>query len=106
MSGLDDALFARTFTWEDARGIAGDTFLADAGAGESVALVVERVDERPAQGAMRQFAILLRGPAEPLLAQATYRLRHARLGDYAIFLTPLARTAAACTYEACFAHAG
>ncbi len=50
----------------------------------------------------RSFSVLFRGPAEPALAQATYVLDHAELGDLTLFLVPIAADGAGRTYEAVF----
>src|SRR5258708_13395251 len=38
-------------------------------------------------------SLVFRGPRQPQLSQRTYRVRHAQLGDYAIFITPIAQSA-------------
>ena len=48
------------------------------------------------------FAILFRGPAEPILPQRIYRLEHARLGAIDLFIVPLEPDAAGARYEAVF----
>jgi hypothetical protein len=48
------------------------------------------------------FALLFRGPGEPALEQATYRLVHDRLGELEIFIVPVAATADGRDYEAIF----
>lgn len=53
-------------------------------------------------GARAPFALLLRGPAEPLLPQATYRLAGERIGAQDVFVVPVAQTADATDYEAVF----
>jgi len=50
-----------------------------------------------------QFTLLFRGPLEPLLPQATYRLDHADIGPVDLFLVPLAPRADGAVYEAAFA---
>lgn len=49
------------------------------------------------------FTLQFRGPAEPVLAQATYRLSHAALGTLEIFIVPTAADADGAAYEAVFA---
>ena len=48
------------------------------------------------------FSLLFRGPVDPMLPQATYRLANARLGEVDIFLVPVAQTAGGTDYEAIF----
>ena len=48
------------------------------------------------------FALLFRGPAEPVLAQATYVFAHPRVGEHPIFVVPVASSEAGTDYEAVF----
>lgn len=48
------------------------------------------------------FSLLFRGPADRMLAQATYRLVHPVLGDLDIFLVPIRQDAAGIYYQAIF----
>jgi uncharacterized protein DUF6916 len=50
-----------------------------------------------------QFSLLFRGPVEPALPQAIYRLDHAELGSLDLFLVPLAPRGDGAVYEAAFA---
>ena len=102
----DEQLMARRLEWGDAQSMAGEPieFFPEEG-GAPVALAVVEASERHFAPHMRQFALLLRGPAQPVYAQRTYRFRHARLGEYAFFITPIGATAAGVDYEACFSHA-
>lgn len=104
---IDDALFARSLSWTDAQSLLHERFefFPDEAGAEGVALEVVGVRQASSSGSLRQFAIVFRGPPAPAHAQGTYRFRHARLGDYAIFVTPIARGAEGTDYEACFSHA-
>ena len=66
-------------------------------------LVVEDAKELP-QAARRAgaFRLLFRGPAQPLLPQATYSLKGSRRTDE-IFIVPVSADADAVLYEAIFA---
>ena len=103
----EDELLSRRLGLEGFRAIAGEVLeVLDPRTLAVVAtLRVHAVREGASTPAMLQYAVTLRGPAEPALAQGTYRMRHPTLGDYAIFVTPVARTEAGFDYEACFAHA-
>lgn len=46
------------------------------------------------------FRLEFSGPAEPLLAQATYRIQHPEVGGVDLFIVPLAQDAVSATYEA------
>ena len=104
---LDPALLSRQLDLATARALGGESFeVSDANPDAPLAtLTVEGLREGPASPAMVQFALSFRGPPEPFLPQATYRFRNARLGDYAIFITALGRTAQGYEYEACFSYA-
>jgi len=48
------------------------------------------------------FTLILRGPRTPLLAQATYAVRHPRRGMIEIFLVPIGQDADGTRYEVTF----
>lgn len=48
------------------------------------------------------FSLLFDGPADPPLAQRTYRLAHERLGAFDLFLVPVGAEHGARQYEAVF----
>jgi hypothetical protein len=82
--------------------LVGEPFTLGAGS-ESVALVLESATllaGRP--GARDPFSLVLRGPTEPLLAQAIYALDHAKLGRLEIFIVPIGRDETGVGYEAIF----
>ena len=73
------------------------------GAPLAVPLAVESVDALRAHRLREApFCVVLRGPPEPLLPQATYALLHPRLGRVHVFLVPIAKDAQAARYEATF----
>ena len=104
---LTEELLSRSLRWDDARGLAGEIVdvVPEEGSPVTLTMKVARVELRADDAPMVQFSIVLRGPADPLLPQRTYRLRHSRLGDYALLITPLARDATGVEYEACVSHA-
>lgn len=80
----------------------GEPFAIDAG-GVALQLMLDAadaLDEWP--GGRQPFRLTFRGPADPLLAQATYRLEHAGLGALEIFIVPISCDGAGATYEAIF----
>lgn len=80
----------------------GDTFTATAG-GTNVPLVL--MEAKPLGTALREggaFSLSFAGPTSPLLAQATYPLRHAMLGATEIFIVPVGRNKEGVVYEAVF----
>ena len=48
------------------------------------------------------FELMFRGPADPMLPQAIYRLTHPELGPLDIFIVPLERGSNGTTYQAVF----
>jgi hypothetical protein len=73
------------------------------GARVTVRLAVDSVDALPAHRLRAEpFSLLLRGPRDPSLPQATYTLRHPRLGTIQLFLVPLERGAQDTRYEVLF----
>jgi hypothetical protein len=58
---------------------------------------------RPATDAGRQpFTLLLHGPLEPVVPQATYRFDHPALGPFDMFIVPVGPEGQAMRYEAVF----
>ncbi len=104
---IDEALLARALAWEDAQSLRDESleFFPDDGGERGVVLKVVEVSSQGRSGEVRQFAILFRGPSSPVHPQRIYRFRHARLGDYAFFITPIAQSPEGTDYEACFCHA-
>jgi hypothetical protein len=80
----------------------GDAFTiaAEAASIELVLDAAEALGEWP--GGRQPFDLRFRGPHEPLLEQAIYRLEHAELGALEIFIVPIGRDAASTTYQAIF----
>jgi hypothetical protein len=79
----------------------GDRFtIGGFGAIELVLAAAQRVGKWP--GGRDPFRLSLRGPAEPVLPQAIYRLEHADLGALDIFIVPIGHDADGTTYEAIF----
>ena len=68
-------------------------------------LGLELVNVRPLPrhgGRQEPFALLFRGPRQPLLPQRIHLLAHLRTGQLSVFLVPVAGTADAVEYEAIF----
>jgi hypothetical protein len=77
--------------------------LAAGSAARRVLLAVKSVTALRAHHLREEpFSLLLSGPHEPLLPQATYRVRHPVLGPVEMFLVPVARDASSVDYEAIF----
>ena len=83
----------------------GDVFKIDVAEGPSLALTLAEANRgpwQPHEGPPTAFELMFRGPADPVLPQATYCLTHSSLGDLDIFIVPIARSEAATTYQAVF----
>jgi len=85
----------------------GTGFTLDlANGASSVTLVLESIEPwgppPPSPRHRQPFTITFRGPVEPLLQQATYRLGHDVLGSLDIFIVPISQTADGTRYEAVF----
>ena len=73
----------------------------DGGAYPAVLAQVQAGKAGPGQGRV-PFSLVFEGPAHPQLAQQTYQVVHPTLGECAIFLVPIGRSANAAQYEAVF----
>jgi hypothetical protein len=97
-------------SFEQFSGRVGQTFQVGAGGGPTIsAELVEATEGAEAGGpgpdgrARQQFALVFRGPVEPVLPQATYAVEHDELGRLEIFLVPIGPDGAGMRYEAVFA---
>jgi hypothetical protein len=97
-------------TVEDFRTAEGQAFVLRDEAGNTLDL--ELVRARPIEpdapavdgaGKRTPFAVDFRGPAEPVLPQAIYRLENESLGPLEIFIVPVRGSEGATDYEAIFA---
>ena len=78
----------------------------EVGSGSSVSaleLAVESIATLPPHRfRAAPFSLVLRGPRAPLLAQATYSVRHPGRGMVDMFLVPIGQDAAGTRYEVVF----
>ncbi|MDX6384147.1 MAG: hypothetical protein QOK48_1720 [Blastocatellia bacterium] len=51
---------------------------------------------------MERFSAFFDGPTTPQLLQAVYHLTHEKMGEFDLFLVPIAKTAEGFRYEAVF----
>ena len=65
---------------------------------------LEEVTARTSPKEYEQFSALFRGPVEPLLEQGTYLFRHADLGEFPLFMVPVACNASGALYEVCISQ--
>jgi hypothetical protein len=61
-----------------------------------------RPEEEPAGHRRRPFSIVFRGPGDVLLPQRIYRMEHARIGSFELFLVPIGPDEEGLRYEAIF----
>jgi hypothetical protein len=74
--------------------------------GSPTTLVLDRVDERPCRPDIEQFSLIFHGPAAAV-GYGVYTVRHAALGEFDIFLSPVRASADRASYEACVSrHVG
>jgi hypothetical protein len=92
-------------TIETFRPAVGEAFTVGGEEGATVELLLVEAESRdggpdaPRPG----FSLLFHGPAEPPLAQGTYRFEHPGIGAMEIFIVPLGRDEHGSVYEAFFA---
>ncbi len=105
---LDDALWSRVLTRDIVNALQGQVlqcYWGDAqGQTQSVPLRLGMPRERSDYADFQQFSVFFQGPAQPQLPQQTYRMRHAALGDFAVFIALVARNKDGFEYEACVSH--
>lgn len=94
-----------SFTCDTFRPLVGDTFRLEIEGGEPVhAVLVEATElarSSPSEG-RAPFSIVFRGPARPVYPQGIYRLGHAGLGAFELFLVPIGPDGGGIAYEAVF----
>lgn len=86
-------------------GCLNDTFQVDIDQVRTPFVLVEAAPlaHRPVPGMMREpFSLLFRHEAAIVFPQRTYPMSHARLGEFGIFLVPIARDRDGFIYQAVF----
>jgi hypothetical protein len=59
-------------------------------------------DRRLSPQQQERFELVFRGPREPLINQGSYRFQHDEMGDFTLFIVPVAQNNDGTLYEACF----
>ena len=72
------------------------------GESDTVEAELSTVGERLLSPSQERFAIIFRGPREPLLNQGSYRFEHDEMGEFILFLVPLRQDEDGTFYEVCF----
>ncbi len=83
----------------------GEAFRIEGGEGSFLELTLTEAKTgpwQPEEESTFAFELIFRGPADPMLPQATYRMAHGTLGSVDLFIVPIARDADATTYQAVF----
>jgi hypothetical protein len=78
------------------------TFRISLGDSNTIEAELNTVDDLQLSPQQERFAIVFRGPTEPLLNQGSYRFEHDEMGDFMLFIVPLRRDDDGIFYEACF----
>ena len=84
----------------------GTKFRVAVESGEAPEIELVEVSEEVRGGGSRRFAIYFRGAPTFFMPQRTYRLEHATLGEFDLFIVPIARDAEGFRYEAVFNFLG
>jgi hypothetical protein len=107
MGMLREDLLRRRLTWDEAKGLGGETFevFPDEATDDAVPMAIVSATNANSAPHMIQFSLEIRGPAAPRLPQGMYRFRHARLGEYAFVITAIGASPEGTDYQACFSHA-
>lgn len=67
-----------------------------------ISLELTSVEGKGVQGMQEQFSLLFRGPLEAPLEQGLHPFEHVQLGQFELFIVPVARTDEGFEYEAIF----
>jgi len=82
--------------------LVGDAFAIDADPGSVELALHSALALGDWPGGRQPFSLTFRGPREPQLPQAIYRLEHAEAGALEIFIVPIAADGESTMYEAVF----
>lgn len=78
------------------------TFRISVGESNTIEAELNTVSDLQLSPQQERFAIVFRGPREPLLDQGTYRFEHDEMGEFILFMVPLRQDDNGTFYEACF----
>ena len=54
------------------------------------------------QTGMERFSVYFQGPGEPYIPQKSYTVQHDQMGEFELFIVPIAKTDAGFRYESVF----
>jgi hypothetical protein len=78
------------------------SFRISLGESNSVEAVLNTVNDLQLSPQQERFAIIFRGPREPILNQAMYRFEHDEMGEFNLFIVPIRQDDDGTFYEAVF----
>jgi len=78
------------------------SFRISLGESNTVEAVLSTVNDLQLSPQQERFAIIFRGPREPLLQQGTYLFEHDEMGEFNLFIVPIRQDDAGTFYEAVF----
>lgn len=94
---MDDGLTLQLFTR-----CLGTVFTAEHAGEQALALELVEANALSFSARHEAFALLFRGPATPALTQGLYRVSHAAVGAFDLFVVPVRRDDDGLCYEAVF----
>lgn len=105
-SGWRENTLLQSFTADSFRPHVKDLFSVAIGSGEELELRLARVDERsPGPGsAVHSFSLEFTGPVDKPLGQGSYAFRHDSMGEFTLFIVPVAQEADLRWYQAVFSR--
>ena len=77
-------------------------FRISLGDSSQIEVDLNTVNELQLSPYQERFAIIFRGPREPLLPQGSYRFEHDEMGEFILFIVPLRQDDNSTFYEAVF----
>jgi hypothetical protein len=83
-------------------GFLNDTFSVHRDAGETLDLVLVEAKDLGSNPRQERFSLLFHGPLDVALEQRIYKIEHARLGPFELFIVPVGVTKSGRDYEAIF----
>jgi hypothetical protein len=78
------------------------TFRISLGEANTLETELVSVSEHLLSPRQERFALVFRGPVQPLLNQAIYQFEHDEMGKFSLFIVPLRQDEEGTYYEVCF----
>ena len=90
---LDHKVFSRNL---------GTTFRISLDDSNTIDAELSKVTELYLSANQERFAVVFRGPKEPVLSQGTYSFTHEQMGEFSLFIVPMGQDDGGTSYEAVF----